>query len=183
MMTQYSDQEIIKLCRDSHTRERGFRILLSQYKERIYWYIRRILFDHEDANDVTQEVFVKVWRSLDSFRGDSKLYSWMYRIATNESLNFIRKQKKRKNDISIDNVDFYLLSNGQDNLLSGDEIERKLIAALVQLPEKQRLVFNMKYFENLKYREMAEILNLTEGSLKASYHYAVKKIENILKSD
>jgi len=181
-MPQYTDQEIIDLCRSSQTRERGFRVLLSQYKERIYWHIRRILYDHEDANDVTQDVFVKVWKSLDSFRGDSKLFSWIYRIATNESINYLRKMQKKKN-VPFDQVSQYLESKVQHESLSGDDIERKLHNALVKLPEKQRLVFNMKYFENLKYREIAQILDITEGSLKASYHYAVKKIEENLKQD
>jgi len=181
-MPNYTDQEIIDLCRSSQTRERGFRILLSQYKERVYWHIRRILYDHEDANDVTQDVFVKVWKSLDKFRGDSKLFSWIYRIATNESLNYLKKQKKKKN-IPLDQVSNYLENKVQHENVTGDEIERKLHKALAKLPEKQRLVFNMKYFENLKYREISEILDISEGSLKASYHYAVKKIEENLKDD
>ncbi|RLD46922.1 MAG: RNA polymerase subunit sigma [Bacteroidetes bacterium] len=181
-MPQYTDQEIIDLCRSSQTRERGFRVLLSQYKERIYWHIRRILYDHEDANDVTQDVFIKVWKSLDSFRGDSKLFSWIYRIATNESINYFRKMQKKKN-IPLDKVSQYLESKVQYENISGEEIERRLHNALVKLPEKQRLVFNMKYFDDLKYREIAQILNITEGSLKASYHYAVKKIEENLKQD
>ncbi len=181
-MTQYSDQDIIDLCRDSQTRERGFRILLGQYKERIYWHIRRILYDHDDANDVVQDVFVKVWKGLDSFRGDSKLYSWIYRIATNESLNYIRKMQKHKG-IPIDNIEFMLQNRVNNELITGDEIERKLHLAIVKLPEKQKLVFNMKYFGCLKYKEIADILDVTEGSLKATYHYAVKKIEDSLKND
>jgi RNA polymerase sigma-70 factor (ECF subfamily) len=181
-MPQYTDQEILDLCRSSRTRERGFRILLGQYKERVYWHIRRILYDHDDANDVTQDVFVKVWKSLDSFRGDSKLFSWIYRIATNESLNYLKKIQKKKN-ISLDQVSNYLENKVQHENVTGDEIERKLHNALVKLPQKQRLVFNMKYFQNLKYREIAEILDISEGSLKASYHYAVKKIEESLKYD
>jgi RNA polymerase sigma-70 factor (ECF subfamily) len=179
-MPVYTDQEIIDLCRSSQTRERGFRILLSQYKERIYWHIRRVLYDHDDANDVTQEVFVKVWKALPDFRGDSKLFSWMYRIATNESLNHIRKMQKHKH-IPYDQVAYTLESRVDSESMSGDNIERALHTALVKLPEKQRLVFNMKYFDDLKYREIAEILGVTEGSLKASYHYAVKKIEESLK--
>jgi RNA polymerase sigma-70 factor (ECF subfamily) len=181
-MPIYSDNDILDLCRSSHTRERGFRILLSQYRERIYWHIRRILYDHEEANDVTQEVFVKVWKYLDDFRGDSKLFSWIYRIATNESLNHLKKLQ-RKNNIPYDQVAFLLESRIDNTQIDGDEIERKLHKAVLQLPEKQRLVFNMKYFDDLKYREIAEILDITEGSLKASFHYAVKKVEDYLAGD
>lgn len=181
-MTQYSDQDIIDLCRDSRTRDRGFRILLGLYKEKVYWHIRRILYDHDDANDVTQDVFVKVWKGLENFRGDSKLYSWIYRIATNESLNYIRKMQKHKG-VPIENVMFMLEDRVNNDLMTGDEIERRLHKAIVKLPEKQKLVFNMKYFGHLKYREIADILQITEGSLKATYHYAVKKIEDSLKDN
>ncbi len=181
-MPQYTDQEIIDLCRSSQTRERGFRILLGQYKERIYWHIRRIVYDHDDAHDISQNTFIKVWKSLDSFRGDSKLFSWIYRIATNESINYLRKMQKKKN-VPLDQVSDYLESKVNAESLTGDDIERKLHGALVKLPEKQRLVFNMKYFQHLKYREISKILDVSEGSLKASYHYAVKKIEENLKQD
>lgn len=179
-MTQYSDQDILELCRDSRTRERGFRVLLGLYKEKVYWHIRRILYDHEEANDVTQDVFIKVWKGLDSFRGDSKLYSWIYRIATNESLNYIRKMKKHRN-VPLENVEFMLEDRVNNELITGDEIERQLHHAVIKLPKQQKLVFNMKYFGHLKFREIAEILNVTEGSLKATYHFAVKKIEESLK--
>ncbi len=181
-MTHYSDQDIINLCRDSQTRERGFRLLLGAYKEKVYWHIRRILYNHEEANDVTQDVFIKVWKGLDTFRGDSKLYSWIYRIATNESLNHIRKVQKHRG-LPIENVMFLLEDRVNHEHITGDEIERKLHKAVIKLPEKQKLVFNMKYFGHLKFREIAEILDLTEGSLKATYHYAVKKIEEYLKND
>ncbi|OYT11088.1 MAG: RNA polymerase subunit sigma [Bacteroidetes bacterium 4572_112] len=178
----YTDDQIIELCRSSRTRERGFRILLSQYKERIYWHIRRILYDHDDANDVVQNVFIKVWKSLDSFRGDSKLYSWIYRIATNESLNYIRKMKKHKGT-SIDDVEFLLSAPDTNELMTGDVIEQKLYKALATLPEKQRLAFNMKYFDHLKYKEIAAILGVSEGTLKANYFHAVRKIEKLLTDD
>ncbi len=181
-MPEYSDQDIIELCRSSQTRERGFRILIKLYKQRIYWHTRRILYDHEDANDVTQDVFVKVWKGLENFRGDSKLYSWIYRIATNESLNYLRKLQKN-NNVPYDQVEYMLESRVYNETISGDEIERKLHKALIKLPEKQRMVFNMKYFDNMKYREISKVLDITEGSLKASYHYAVKKIEESLKED
>ena len=182
-MPQYDDKELLKLCRDPQTKERGFRILLSQYKERTYWHIRRILLDHEDANDIVQDTFVKVWKNLDSFRGDSSLFSWIYRIATNESLNFLRKMKN-KSTVQIDKVEYLLVNKLDDNsLMSGDEIERKLQRSLLKLPEKQRLVFNMRYFEDLKYQEISDILGTSVGGLKASYHHAIKKIEENLKTD
>ncbi len=181
-MPEYTDQDIIDLCRSSQTRERGFRILVKLYKVRVYWHIRRILYDHEDANDVTQDVFVKVWKGLDTFRGESKLFTWIYRIATNESLNYLRKIQRKKN-VPYDQVAFMLESKAEHESMDGDEIERKLHLALATLPEKQRLVFNMKYFDDLKYREISEILGVTEGALKASYHFAVKKIEDNLKVD
>ncbi len=178
----YTDDEIIELCRSSRTRERGFRILLTQYKERIYWHIRRMLYDHDDTNDVVQNVFIKVWKSLDSFRGDSKLYSWIYRIATNESLNYIRKMKKHKG-ISVDDVEFLLVAPSDNQLMTGDIIEKKLHKAVAKLPDKQRLAFNMKYFDHLKYSEISKILGVSEGTLKANYFYAVRKIEKFLSDD
>lgn len=178
----YTDDEIIELCRSSRTRERGFRILLSQYKERIYWHIRRILYDHEDANDVVQNVFIKVWKSLDTFRGESKLYSWIYRIATNESLNYLRKMKKHAG-IPIDDLEFMLSSPSAGDSMTGDEIEKRLYQAVATLPEKQRLAFNMKYFDHLKYKDISEILGVAEGTLKANYFHAVRKIEVFLKED
>ena len=182
-MPKYTDQDIIELCRNPETKERGFRVLLSQYKERTYWHIRRILLDHEDANDITQDTFVKVWKNLEKFRGDSSLFSWIYRIATNESLNFLRKMKN-KATTPIDKVEYLLINKLDDNsLMTGDEIEQKLHKSLLELPEKQRLVFNMRYFEDLKYQEISDILGTSVGGLKASYHHAVKKIEQNLKTD
>ena len=178
----YSDQEILDLCRSSQTRERGFRILLGEYKERIYWHIRRIVYDHDDAHDISQNTFIKVWKSLETFRGDSKLYTWIYRIATNESLNHLRKLKK-ESKVPFDDVAFMLESRVAHEQISGDVIEQKLHKALLSLPEKQRLVFNMKYFQHLKYKEIAKILDVAEGTLKANYFHAVKKIEKNLKED
>ena len=178
----YTDQEIIDLCRSSQTRERGFRILLGEYKERIYWHIRRIVYDHDDAHDISQNTFIKVWKSLETFRGEAKLYTWIYRIATNESLNHLRKRKK-ESKIPYDDVAFMLESRVAHEQISGDYIEKKLHEELVKLPEKQRLVFNMKYFQHLKYKEIAEILDVAEGTLKANYFHAVKKIEKNLKED
>ena len=180
-MPEYTDQEIIDLCRDPQTRERGFRLLLGKYKERTYWHIRRIVIDHEDARDISQNTFIKVWKNIEHFRGDSALFSWIYRIATNESLNYLRKLKNQSS-VNIDKVEFLLANRIDDNsLMSGDEIELRLQKALLELPEKQRLVFNMRYFDDLKYSEISKILGTSEGGLKASYHHAVKKIEERLK--
>jgi RNA polymerase sigma-70 factor (ECF subfamily) len=182
-MPQLTDSEIIELCRDPQTKERGFRVLLKAYKERTYWHIRHIVIDHEDANDITQNTFIKIWKNLDNFRGDSSLFSWIYRIATNESLNYLRKLK-RQSAVPIDKVEFLLINRIDDNsMMSGDEIERRLQKVLLELPEKQRLVFNMRFYDDLKYQEISDILGTSLGGLKASYHHAVKKIEEKLKSD
>lgn len=182
-MPELPEKDIIRLCCDPKQKERGFRILLSIYKERTYWHIRRIILDHDDANDVVQDTFIKVWKNLDSFRGDSSLFSWVYRIATNESLNFLRK-KKRMSTVPIEKVEYLLIDKLEtDNLIDGDEIEIKLQRSLLNLPEKQRLVFNMRYFDELKYKEISEILGTSVGGLKASYHHAIKKIEENLSLD
>lgn len=149
----------------------------------MYWHIRKMVIDHDDTDDLVQECFVKVWKNIDSFREDAQLYTWIYRIATNESLNFLRK-KKNKFFLPIHDVASELtrkLDTG--NNLDGDAIQLKLQKALLKLPDKQRLVFNMKYFDELKYEEIAEITKTTVGSLKASYHHAVKKIEEFIKED
>lgn len=176
------DEEIIALLAQPESQEKAFRLILSSYKERIYYHVRKIVVDHDDADDVTQETFIKIWRNLDKFRGDSKLYTWLYRIATNEALTFL--QKKRK-DLSVSIDDNEMLVAGleaprSDAYLSGDEIQIKLQKALLELTDKQRVVFNLKYFENLKYEEIAEITETSVGGLKATYHFAVKKIEEYL---
>ena len=158
-------------------------MLINTYKERLYWHIRRIVLDHDDADDVLQNTFIKVFRSIDGFKGDSKLYSWMYRIATNESLTFI-KQKSKKLGVNSEALQERMANNLQaDVYFEGDEIQYKLQQAIAKLPEKQKLVFNMKYFEELKYEEISEILETSVGGLKASYHHAVKKIESYLKEN
>ena len=142
-----------------------------------------MVIDHDDADDITQDVFIKVWNNIESFREDSKLYTWIYRIATNESLNFLAK-KKRRFFLPIHDVANELIGKlDQSQDFTGDEIAMKLQKALLQLPDKQRLVFNMKYFDEMKFSEIAEITGTSEGALKASYHHAVKKIENILTED
>ena len=149
----------------------------------MYWVIRRMVIEHEVADDVAQETFVKVWKNIESFKGDSKLYTWIYRIATNEALNHLRK-KKRRFFIPIGDIEHELSSSlDTDIYYSGDEIQLKLQKALLKLPEKQRLVFNMKYFEEMKFKDIAEVMEVSVGSLKAQYHHAVKKIEKFIKED
>lgn len=180
---QYSDEELLKKFSDESTRHYAFNLLMQKYQQRIYWHIRRIVIDHDDANDVVQNVFIKVWKALEGFRKDSQFYTWLYRIATNESLTFLN-QKKRKFFIPLGDVE-HELSNQLTNdvYFSGDRIQLKLQQAVLKLPTQQRIIFNMKYFDGLKYEEMAEILNLTVGALKASYHHAVKKIEKYITAD
>lgn len=176
------DEDIIALLGSEDTYEQAFRMILKAYKEKIYYHVRKIVVDHDDADDVTQETFIKIWRNLDKFRGDSKLYTWLYRIATNEALTFLQK-KRKDNSVSIDDNELLvttLESSRSDAYLDGDEIQLKLQKALLQLTDKQRVVFNLKYFENLKYEEIAEITETSVGGLKATYHFAVKKIEEYL---
>jgi RNA polymerase sigma-70 factor (ECF subfamily) len=171
---------IIAKLQNSETRHYGFNLLIKSYQQRVYWHVRKMVIDHDDANDITQDIFVKVWNNLDSFREDSKIFTWIYRIATNECLNFLNK-KKRRFFIPIHDVAGELMGKlDQANLMTGDEIEIKFQKALLRLPDKQRLVFNMKYFDEMKFSEMAEITGTSEGALKASYHHAVKKIEEFL---
>ncbi len=177
------DHELIEKLSGKETRNFAFNQLVRKYQERIYWHIRKMVLDHDDADDVVQEVFIKVWKNLDSFRQDSKLYTWIYRIATNECLNFLKK-KKRASFFSIgDYEDVFVSKLDHSVCMDGDQVEIKLQKALLTLPDKQRLVFNLKYFEEMKYDDMAEITGTSVGSLKASYHHAVKKIEEFLNND
>jgi len=167
---------LLEKFQNEETRHFAFNLLMRQYQQRLYWHVRRILLDHEDSNDVIQNVFIKVWNNLSTFRGDSLLYTWLYRIATNEALTFL-KQKKRKFLVSFSDVEYEMADAlNSDPLFTGDKIQAKLQQAILKLPPQQRLVFNMKYFDALKYEEIAEILGLTVGALKANYHHAVKKI-------
>lgn len=177
------EQQFIQRLTSRDTKEAAFNELLQLYKERLYWHIRHIVKSHEDADDVLQNTFVKVYRSIHNFKGDSKLYSWMYRIATNESITHINKNSKR---MQLSNEDYqnHAINNLQaDVYFEGDDIQIQLQKAIATLPNKQQLVFNMKYFEHIKYKDMSEILETSEGALKASYHLAVKKIEAFLTKD
>lgn len=178
-----TDGEIIQRFRNPENREETFNILVRKYQERLYWHIRKIVLDHEDTDDVLQNTFVKVWKNLESFREESGLFTWIYRIATNEALTFL-KQKQRRRIHGSENLTEQLADNLEaDVYFNGDEIQLKLQQAILTLPEKQRVVFNMRYFDEMKYEEMAEILSTSKGSLKASYHHAVKKIEHFMKTD
>jgi len=158
-------------------------LLVDKYNKRVYWHIRRMVINHEDTDDLVQDTFIKVWKNLDGFRSDSELFTWIYRIATNETLTFLKK-KSRKFMLSMNNYEDILSQHlSDDNFFSGDEIQLKLQKAILQLPEKQRLVFQMKYFDEIKYKEMSEIVGTSVGALKASYHLAIKKIEKSLKTD
>jgi len=176
------DQHIIADLKDESKRDLAFHVLVKTYQERLYWHIRKIVLNHDDADDVLQNTFMKVWRSVDKFREESSLYTWLYRIATNESITFLNS-KKRKSLMPLGEENEYLMENlSSDPYFEGDEIQLKLQKAIARLPEKQRLVFNMKYFDEMKYDEMAKVLDTSVGALKASYHHAAKKIEEYIRT-
>jgi RNA polymerase sigma factor (sigma-70 family) len=175
-------QTLTELLRNPVSRRGAFPELVKQYQRRVYSIIRKMVISHDDADDLVQEVFVKVWNNLDNFKGDSNLFTWIYRIATNESLQFLRKKKNQswfRSDIS-EELENSLVS---DKYVDGDELQMRLQKAILKLPDKQRLVFNLKYFEDLTYEEIADITDSTVGSLKASFHHATKKIEDFLQDD
>lgn len=178
-----NESEFIQRLQDPKAKDAAFRELLQLYKERLYWHIRKIVISHDDADDVLQNTFIKVYRSIQNFKGDSKLFSWMYRIATNESITHINKNAKRLQITNEEHQKKAINNLASDVYFEGDAIQLQLQKAIATLPEKQQLVFNMKYFEGLKYKDMAEILDTSEGALKASYHIAVKKIEAFLTSN
>lgn len=175
-MKDITDEYIICLFREKK-QEEAFRLLVNTYKERLYWHVRKILISHEDTDDVLQNVFLKIWQSLEEFRFDSKLYTWMYRIATNEALNFLN-EKRRKVYGNSDEISGFLENTLEsDPYFSGDDIQKELQKAILTLSDRQRVVFNMKYFDDMSYEDMAQVLNVAVGTLKATYHNAVKKIE------
>lgn len=176
-----SENPLVKRLKEKSSAEAAFKDLVILYKERLYWHIRNMVKDHEDAHDVLQNTFLKVYKNIAQFKGESQLFSWMYRIATNEAITFLNK-KARRQQISSEELQNKLIAGLESDVyFEGDEIQLKLQKAIASLPAKQQQVFNMKYFEDLKYREIAEILQTSEGALKASYHIAVKKIEAHLK--
>jgi len=177
------DQELLEKLKNPETKNFGFNLLVKKYQQKLYWHIRKMVIDHDDTDDLLQDVFVKAWKNIDKFQEKSQLYTWLYRIATNQCITFLNK-KRRRFFIPIGDVE-QELSNILDNSphIDGEEIQIRLQKALLQLPDKQRLVFNMKYFDEMKYEEIAEITGTSVGSLKASYHHAVKKIEGFFNQD
>ena len=176
-MTQLSDKELLVMFRSSETQHYAFNLIVRKYQERLYWHIRKLVIQHDDTDDVMQNTFLKVWGGLDGFREDSQLFTWLYRIATNEALTFLKK-KKTKFMLPLVDYEQQLSSSLESSPhIDGSEIQLMLQKAILTLPEKQKLVFNMKYFDELKYDEISEILGTSVGALKASFHHAVKKIE------
>ena len=173
---------LVEQLQNVQTKEQAFRVLITEYKERLYWHIRKIVISHDDADDVLQNTFIKVFRGIDNFKQESQLFSWMYRIATNESITFINKRAKERNTDISEIKQGLVTSLQSDEWFTGDEIQLILQEAVATLPEKQQLVFNMKYFDNMKYDEISDILETSVGGLKASYFHAVKKIENYIKT-
>ena len=178
-----NDKHIISLY-GSGEREKAFNAIVDAYSERLYWHIRRFLCSHEDTNDLLQEVFIKIWAALPSFRGDAQLFTWIYRIATNEVINYLRKQRL-KALVSME-TEYSVLERkiDDDTYFNGDALQRELHKAIQRLPQKQRLVFGMRYFDEMKYEDIAEITGTSVGALKASYHHAYNKIkESLEKAD
>jgi RNA polymerase sigma-70 factor (ECF subfamily) len=180
MIETFPDDKILEICRNSDSKNYGFSLLITKYQKQVYWLIRRMVIDHDDTDDLVQETFIKVWKNLEAFRSESGLYTWIYRIAVNEALSFL-KNKKLKYAFLVRNYDQELAGKIKADIsFSGDEIQLKLQQAILSLPAKQRLVFNMRYYDEIKYEELSEILGTSVGALKASYHIAIKKIEQYL---
>jgi RNA polymerase sigma factor (sigma-70 family) len=180
MAVTTTDTELLIQFRDPVTKEKAFTSIVKKYQEKLYWHIRRMVVEHEDANDVLQNVFIRVWNGLENFREDSQLYTWLYRIATNECLTFLEQQKK-KSAISLSEVESGLSNKIKaDKDFDANKLEWKLQLAIQQLPEKQRIVFTLRYYDEMPYEEMSRVLDTSEGALKASYHHAAKKIEDYI---
>lgn len=180
MGVTYQDNELLHQFRDPLTKEKAFTAIIKKYQEKLYWHIRRMVIHHEDANDVLQNVFIRVWNALANFREDAQLYTWLYRIATNECLTFLDQQKK-KATISMNDVEAGLSNKiNADKYFDPNKIEWKLQLAIQHLPDKQRIVFNLRYYDEMPYEQMSRVLETSEGALKASYHHAVKKVEEFL---
>ncbi|MCF2659276.1 RNA polymerase sigma factor [Parabacteroides distasonis] len=179
-MQHYSEEEIIERLHDPAQQRDAFTWIVATYSEKLYWQIRKMVLSHDDADDLLQNTFLKAWSNIDYFRGEAKLSTWLYKIAINECITFLNRQRSL-NQVSMDDADLFLLDRLEsDSYFDGDAVQLKLQKAILTLPEKQRLVFNMKYFDDMKYEEMSEILGTSVGALKASYHHAVKKIEDYL---
>ncbi|MCK5068801.1 MAG: RNA polymerase sigma factor [Bacteroidales bacterium] len=182
-MPEWDDREILEGIKIPGKEEVAFNQLLQKYQERLYWHIRKIVIGHDDTDDVLQNTMIKVWKSLPNFRADSGLFTWLYRIATNEALTFLKQKKKRTFAPWLEVEQKMSETLESDPWFNGDEIQLKLQQAILKLPDKQRIVFNMKYFDEMKYDDMSKILETSVGALKASYHHAVKKIEKYFKED
>ena len=182
MKEQYSDDDIMAMLATTTTHEKGFRVLMQTYQEPLYRHVRRLVYDHDDANDVIQNIFIKVFRNIERFEGKSKLFTWLYRIATNEAITFLNN-RNRKETTTIDDPNNVYLANQlkADTFFDGDEIQIRLVQAIATLPDKQRAVFNLRYYEEMPYEEMSVVLETSVGALKASYHHAAKKIEAFFK--
>lgn len=179
-MSDISEKDLLELLRQKDSFNYGFNLLVRKYQQQVYWIVRRMVISHEDANDRVQDIFIKVWKNVDTFRGEAKLFTWIYRIAVNETISFLQSKRNRFFLPIVDYENQLAQTLEDDNYFTGDEVQKKLQKAILTLPEKQRLVFNMKYFEELQYDQMSEILGTSVGALKASYHIAVKKIEKYL---
>ena len=180
MPEELGDKELLELFRIADSRQYAFNLLIRKYQKKVYWPVRRLVIGHDDADDVTQDTFVKVWKNLDGFKQEAQLFTWIYRIATNEALSFLRKKRNRF-FLPLVNVENKLARTlTDDSFFTGDQIQLKFQKAILKLPEKQRLVFNMKYYDELKYEEMSEVTGTSVGALKASDHLAVKKIKKYL---
>lgn len=179
MQKNFNEKEIIRQLKDESLRAEAFSLIVRRYSEKIYWHVRNMTLSHEDSNDIVQETFIKAWSNIDKFRGDSQIQTWLYRIAINETLTFIGKNK---NNVSLDTPEGAIADLLEsDTYFNGDRAEALFREAIERLPAKQRLTFNMKYFEGMKYEDMSLILDTSVGALKASYHIATKKIEEFLK--
>ena len=179
-MNNYNEKEIIALLQDPTRHREAFEAIVKEYSEQLYWQIRRMVLSHDDANDILQNTFIKAWTNIDYFRGDAKMSTWLYRIALNECLTFLNKQRANS-QLSIDETDAEMLNQLEsDTYFDGDHTQKIFLKAIHSLPEKQQMVFNLKYFKEMKYEEISEILGTSIGALKASYHHAVKKIETFL---
>lgn len=180
MAVTTQDSELLVQFRDPATKESAYTTIIRKYQEKLYWHVRRMVIEHEDANDVLQNVFIRVWNALENFREDAQLYTWLYRIATNECLTYLEQQKKRS-AVSLSDVEGSLENKIRaDKDFDATKLEWKLQLAIQQLPEKQRIVFGLRYYDEMPYEEMSKVLETSEGALKASYHHAVKKIEDYI---
>lgn len=175
--TEDSEARLVERLRDPDSSRQAFTEVIARYSEPLYWQIRRMVQNHADTDDLLQNTFMKAWTSLDNFRGDARLSTWLYKIAINESLSFLEKERKRQNLSIDDDASAVIRTIEADEWVDGDELKMKLRKAIATLPEKQRLVFNMKYYDDMKYEDMSKILGTSVGALKTSYHLAVKKIE------